>query len=359
MLPPPRTTLLSTPRRPRKPEQACCHRHRIIVLGSASACVLWSAGLLSSPPPPPQPPLWPPPPPSQLMSPEPWRAANIRLSLAEAPSSQLLPPPSPQLLPPPPPETKRRSRYRSGDPPSLHIRRRGRTQSSSDSSQAPSAARGTPRAKGSAGAWLARAASRQRERVAAAQRKGKGRTAQRKASSASTASTTALTSAASASAASAAAAPLRGGDRPPDQAMRAQEQDRALRPEPKRPPRSQRPQEWLRQWARPSERWGLVSVGGAKREEEDPRLAQCSRTSCLRVFGERHTATNWLVWLLYVCTQLAGMAPHPLTSCPHPHPHPLPQPLPHPLPRLHPRPRLALAPPLPLSRCGCSIVTST
>ena len=324
MLPPPRTTLLSTPRRPRKPEQACCHRHRIIVLGSASACVLWSAGLLSSPPPPPQPPLWPPPPPSQLMSPEPWRAANIRLSLAEAPSSQLLPPPSPQLLPPPPPETKRRSRYRSGDPPSLHIRRRGRTQSSSDSSQAPSAARGTPRAKGSAGAWLARAASRQRERVAAAQRKGKGRTAQRKAPSASTASTTALTSAASASAASAAAAPLRGGDRPPDQAMRAQEQDRALRPEPKRPPRSQRPQEWLRQWARPSERWGLVSVGGAKREEEDPRLAQCSRTSCLRVFGERHTATNWLVWLLYVCTQLAGMAPHPLTSCPHPHPHPLP-----------------------------------
>tara|TARA_B100000795_G_scaffold155203_2_gene116403 strand:+ start:512 stop:1411 length:900 start_codon:yes stop_codon:yes gene_type:complete len=39
-------------------------------------------------------------------------------------------------------------------------------------------------------------------------------------------------------------------------------------------------------------------VGGAKREEEDPRLAQCSRTSCLRVFGERHTATNWLVRLL-------------------------------------------------------------
>eukprot|EP00964_Phaeocystis_antarctica_P151225 scaffold118782_cov63-Phaeocystis_antarctica.AAC.2 len=189
--PPPRTTLLSTPRRPRKPEQACCHQHRILVLGSASACVLWSAGLLSSPPPPPQPPPWPPPPPPQLISPEPWRAANIRLSLkaiAETPPPQLLPPPSPQLLPPPspqlllppspqlllppspqllplpPPETKRRSRFRSGDPPSLHIRRRGRTKSSSDGSQAPSAARGTPRAKGSAGAWLARAASRQRER---------------------------------------------------------------------------------------------------------------------------------------------------------------------------------------------------
>ena len=121
----------------------------------------------------------------------------------------------------------------------------------------------------------------------AAQRKGKGRTGQRKAPSAS-----------AASAASAAAAPLRGGDRQPDQAMREEEQDRALRPEPKRPPRSQRPQEWLRQWARPSERWGLVSVGGAKREEEDPRLAKCTRTSCLRVFGERHTATNWLVRLL-------------------------------------------------------------
>ena len=41
--------------------------------------------------------------------------------------------------------------------------------------------------------------------------------------------------------------------------------------------------------------WFLVSRGVAKRDAEDPRVAQCSRRSCLRVYGERHTATNWLV----------------------------------------------------------------
>ena len=41
--------------------------------------------------------------------------------------------------------------------------------------------------------------------------------------------------------------------------------------------------------------WFLVSRGVTKRDAEDPRVAQCSRRSCLRVYGERHTATNWLV----------------------------------------------------------------
>ena len=305
--PAPRASL-STPRRPRK-EHACRHG-RSLGLSGVAACVLWIVSLLYSPPLPRQPPpslsLWPPPPP-------PYPSRSHRQG--PSPPQLSVPPPlsplPPRLLPASPPqliiETKRRSRSSSSSSssdhsPSLHIRRRGRDYSRAksvpDSSQAASQARGALPAKSSAGAWLARAASRQR--AAAAQR----RAAQRKAPSAASAASPAVIGAS-------AAARLRGGDGQLDRAMRAQDQDQALRPLPQLP----REEEWMRQWAQPSERWGLVSVSGARREEEDPRVAHCSRTSCLRVFGERHTATNWLVR-----TGWSGLITLTLTPDPHPRP---------------------------------------
>lgn len=74
--------------------------------------------------------------------------------------------------------------------------------------------------------------------------------------------------------------------------------------------------------------WALVSVSvAATAAAADPRVALCGAGDCLRVFGERHTATNWLVRLLDVNVNVTIVSKWPDASWVWKHTMPPPPPL--------------------------------